>query len=185
MNPDNSEKSFFTMNVIGALILGLIIGFIIGAYYTRHESAGVNQNPGGVMETASSTPESLATSTTATNLYGDMAGHPEAENAKATVLNVRAGNNVILDNLVIGSSYWVAVRDNPEGAKLPYILGARRMQAGSYTNVSIALSRNTVSGKKYDIVLYKPVGGYFNYDFSNLAKVNGTNSPALTTFTAQ
>lgn len=191
MNPDSNsqanssaspvdDKSFFTINVIGALIVGLIVGFLIGAFYVKHTERTENDmvNVGDMDMNATTT----STTTTATNTVM-LAGHPNSGNSEVTIADKRAGNAVTLSTVTLNRSYWVAVRDSSTDVASPYILGARRIQAGSYQNVSIALSRDTVAGKRYDIVLYKDNGGPFNYDESNLIEVNN-GSPVLYTFGA-
>jgi hypothetical protein len=186
MNPDTQDKSFFTMNVLGALIVGLILGFVIGAVYTKNAVKTTNDNLMGT-----TTPLVIegqnGTSTTA----GD-AGNNDTSNTsgnagrnQASVSDQKAGNSVVVSNLTLDKSYWVAVRDSVQQGKISYILGARRLQAGSYNDLRINLiSRSTEPGKSYDIVLYGDTGGAFNYDPSNVVLVSGTNF-ALATFKAQ
>ena len=180
MYPEAPEKSFFTMNVIGALIVGLIIGFLIGAFYAK---SAIKTTEDKMMGTT--TP--LITDLTNTIKPGDNdKDNDDKMEAKtqATVNDQDAANSVTISKLVLDKSYWVAVRDTVQPGKVAYILGARRMAAGTYNDVSISLSRKTEKGNTYDIVLYGDAGNSLNYDPSNVVMTDGKNV-ALTSFKAK
>lgn len=149
----------FDKYVAIALIVGIIAGFIIG-HSVGSSKAKVDSN-------ATSTSESLlygeATTTGATpSGNGMMMGSAMMSGDKISVSDQKAGHQVIVSKLTLDKAYWVAVRDSRSTTKVPYILGAKKLAAGTYVDESIYVSRATEAGKSYDIVLFKD-GPNFNY----------------------
>jgi len=182
MNPDNKsgqsnqpaqqESMGFDKYVAIALVVGLIAGFVIG------QSAGSNTKK----------VDKNATSTGSDMIFGEeqedensttMAGDSmKSVDEEIKVDEQKAGNTVTISRLVLDKSYWVAIRDSQISTKKPYILGSKRLTAGTYTDLSIYVSRATEVGKKYDIVFYKD-GPTFNYSSSMMVR-NGDSVSAAT-----
>jgi hypothetical protein len=120
-----------------------------------------------------------STSMSQTAASGSMANGTTA----VTVSDQKAGNTVVLSNINLPVGEWVAVRDNFVG-KPEYILGAAYFAAGSQNNIELHISRATVPGTSYQIVLFKDSANHsFNYTSDNL--VNGNGNPVVAVFTAQ
>lgn len=182
MYPDTQEKSFFTMNVIGALVVGLILGFVIGAFYAKNAVKTTDDSMMGTT-TPFITDDTNATSTSGGGSSQGVKGSIGAKN-EAIVAEQTAANSVAISKLVLDKSYWVAVRDTVQPGKVSYILGARRLPAGTHDDITISLSRKTQKGSIYDVVLYGDNGNTFNYDPSNVVLIDGTNF-ALAKFEAK
>lgn len=151
------EKSLLTANIIGAVVVGLIIGFIAGAYWSKGQT-DTQEN-----ENATTTSQAMMQTT---------------NNGIAVEMKDQAvGSNVVIDKLNLDASYWVAIRDDSSTNKISYILGARRFQKGDYQNVTIVLpTRVLETGKSYEVSLYKDMGGDFDYKAENLIVSNGKSS---------
>ena len=178
MNPNDNrpgqpqqpqQEMGFDKYVAITLVVGLIAGFIIG------HSVGSSGNDKD---------SDKASSTGSKMIFGDenedtsKAPSNEDIDEGIQVSDQSEGNMVVISNLSIDESYWVAVRDSVSTNKVPYILGAKRVVAGNYSDLSIYVNRATVAGKKYDIVFYKD-SATFNYDASMLV-MNGSTVAAAT-----
>jgi len=182
MNPDNSpfKKPFeniqnkinnvanasgqafvFDKFVAIALVVGIIVGFLIG-HGVGSNSAGNNASSTGFFfgGKSSTTPEVI-----------NLEDVKSSNVSFVTVNKQDAGNNVLISSLTLDNTYWVAVRDSSEITNTPYILGARRVKPGTYTDLSVFISRNTEAGKKYEVVFYKDSID-FNYSDSTLLTLN-------------
>jgi hypothetical protein len=167
-----TETMGFDKYVAIALVVGLIAGFVIGQ--------SVGSNKGKVGKNATSTNSDL--------VYGgedvendDEENSEVVENNEIEISDQKEGNSVVISNIKLDTSYWVAVRDSQSTTKVPYILGAKRVAAGNYTNMSIYVNRPTVSGKSYDIVFYKDSKAF---DYSPTKIVMNGDSVAQATFQA-
>jgi len=164
MNPEIQKKAegfVFDKYVAIALIAGLIIGFIIGNGIDKPFSKKENNTSNSVFQEATST--SFLSS------------------ESLTVPEQKAGSSVLVSKINLDKPYWVAVRENKETSKFPYILGAIKLQAGTYSDVHVFISRNTEAGKRYDVVFYKDSPD-FDYSQGNLI-LNGSSTVGAT-FTA-
>ncbi len=173
-NSPHGETMGFDKYVAIALIVGLIAGFIIGQSVGSNDSDSDDENASSTQNIIFGENGATTTSITPRGSQGasvigaSMVGTDD----EVEVSNQKTGNNVVISKLEISKPYWVAVRDSQSTTKVPYILGAKRMTAGTHNNLSIFVSRATQSGKKYDIVFYKD-GATFNYSGSNLI-MNGS-----------
>ncbi len=156
--PEEGRISFNTSLGI-AFVLGLLIGFIIGNMSAGKFAGGVNTIPNN---SAVSTSTSVSASSTS-SLSAEW----------VSVSDQPAGNSVTLATLSLDKNYWVAIRDHIESTTTPRVLGARKIFAGNYQNASIYVSRATVPGATYDVVLYNDSPD-FDYSPSNLV-MNGSD----------
>lgn len=91
-----------------------------------------------------------------------------------------AGSKVVVASVTLKERGWIAVRDN-NGR----VLGAGRFEAGTSKDVVVELLRATVSGEKYQVLLYVDDGDN-QYDLHKDSLVmNADASVAGTTFSAQ
>jgi hypothetical protein len=176
-------------NVIIALIAGLILGFIAGSAWASHKTAmtGDDYNMSGASSTmmvGSSTDMDMnGASSTSMNGQTTASGSMANGTNSVTLSDQKAGNTVLFTNINLPVGEWVAVRDNFVG-KPEYILGAAYFAAGSQSNIEMHISRATVPGTSYQIVLFKDSANHsFNYTSDNL--VNGNGNPVAAVFTAQ
>ncbi len=181
MNPNDNKpgqpqqpqsEMGFDKYVAITLVVGLIAGFIIGHSVG---SAGKDKDTNS------------ASSTGSKMIFGDQEEEDAKMESKSSMSNSEegielsdqtAGNTVIISKLSTNEAYWVAVRDSQSTTKTPYILGAKRVAAGNYSDLSIYVNRATVQGNKYDIVFYKD-GATFNYDPAMIVS-NGSTVAAAT-----
>jgi hypothetical protein len=171
MNPDNKkpgEETIFDKYVAIALVVGIVAGFIIG------NSVSTSKNK--VDTAATTTSENLIFGDDATSTF-----QTEETDISVGVSDQKAGHYVVLSSITLDKTYWVAVQDSRTTNTKSYILGAKKIMPGTYTNNSIYVSRATETGKSYDIVLYQDKGD-FNYSPSLLVTENG--QPVGATFKA-
>lgn len=166
-----TETMGFDKYVAIALVVGLIAGFVIGQ--------SVGSSKGKVGKSATSTNSDLVYG--GDDAVNDDTNTEVGMSEEIKVDNQSEGNAVIISNIKLDTSYWVAVRDSQSTTKVPYILGAKRVAAGSYTDLSIYVNRPTVSGKSYDIVFYKDSKAF---DYSQDKIIMNGDSVAQATFTA-
>jgi hypothetical protein len=149
-----------------ALVVGIVVGFLIGHGVGSNGAEGNNaSSTGGFFfggNKSSSTPEVVSV---------ESLSNSNAEADFVTIDEQDAGNNVLISSLTLDNTYWVAVRDSSEITSTPFILGARRVKPGTYTDLSVFISRNTEAGKKYEVVFYKDSID-FNYSDSTLLTLN-------------
>jgi hypothetical protein len=180
MNPDNKkagEEMVFDKYVAIALVVGIVAGFIIG------NSVGASKNKVDTAATSTSENMIFGDEATSTSQAEETDTSPMAlvETDKLSVKDQKAGHYVVLSNLTLDKTYWVAVQDSRTTNTKTYILGAKKIMPGTYTDNSIYVSRATEAGKSYDVVFYQDRGD-FNYSPSLLVTEKG--QPIGATFKA-
>src|SRR6267142_761554 len=106
-------------------IIGLIIGFGVGAYWHkwRADSRFAAEHPvQGDNTTATST---------GTDVTGTTGGNITFSNDPITVSDQTAGGSVTISNANLDKTSWIAIRDDQSGSYLGNILGAQRVAAGN------------------------------------------------------
>jgi len=68
---------------------------------------------------------------------------------EVSVADQVAGESVLIASVTLNQMGWVAVRDE-DGR----VLGAARLDAGSWENVTVPLLRGTTAQKSYQVLLY-------------------------------
>ncbi len=102
------------------------------------------------------------------------------EGGSVTVVDQSAGSVVKVSSATLPQVGWIAVRD----AK-GWVLGARRFEAGTNSDVEVMLLRDTIAGGTYQVLLYSDDGdGQYDLHKDSLV-MNPDASVAGTTFTAQ
>jgi len=159
-NPAKQEDFVFDKYVAIALVVGLVAGFIIG-----NSVGGSRDGENALVYNGNATSTATTTSASINGI-----GSAEVGGDWLVVPDQEEGNNVVISKLTLDKSYWVAIRDNEESVENAFVLGARKIFPGTYTDLSIYANRPTVSGNKYDIVFYNDNGGEFDYSDANLVK---------------
>lgn len=151
MEPTTNNTS---AKIIGALIIGLLVGFSAGVFWQERRSGIALPK------------EDTSAATTQTDATKDMTETGKVIGAPVRGLLVKdqsAGDFVEIANLDAQEIFWVAVREEKDGM-LGNILGAQKVLVGNGQKVVVELLRPTVTGGKYRVVLYKDVGASaFNY----------------------
>ena len=162
MQPTNNSAS---AKIISALIIGLIVGFVAGAFW--QERRGGAARPSEEMAAVGAEKAKPEAKTEAKRETG-MASAGDATrmaSSSAAVLagNQSAGSVVTVAQVVSAEPVWVAVREERNGG-IGNILGARKVAAGTNGNVVVELLRPTKAGTRYLVVLHQDVGDpAFNY----------------------
>jgi len=167
--------------IITALIIGLIVGFLAGAFWqARRISTPVTDTTAAAIESTGTNKTALDTTAkneTKVNEKKETAGEAKAAttpmlSAATTVassgalavkvIDQLAGDVVVISVTGVAEPIWVAVRETKDG-KTGNILGARKVFVGEDAS-TVQLLRPTVAGGTYTAVLYKDVGDpTFNY----------------------
>jgi hypothetical protein len=191
------ENSFFTMNVLGALILGLLVGFFVGMLFARNsekvgDTLGNNQESFFATTTPTSTPAvNQGNGATTTRNQGAtstsiVSTQPQSTvgvtRSTATISDTTAGSRLTFGTLTLDNNYWVVVRE-AGNSDAGGIIASRRVAKGTYRNVFLPLNVATEVGKTYEVVLYRDSGATLNSNPQNLVLVNGT-SVVLASFRA-
>ncbi len=179
-----------TNRVIAVIILLLIFigGWWLIARNSIHSKV-VSQKGGSAASSTdvSVTDVTLGDESSATSDVSATTREPVADAAKTTAtseevtaVDQKAGSTVTVATVTVAQTSWVAVRtaDNR-------ILGAARLEAGSYTDVSVELLRATEAGQTYTVVVYTDDGDkmFDIHKDSLVAKADG--SDVSSSFVAQ
>ncbi len=166
------DKSIITTGTIVTLVIGLIIGFALGAYTYGGKSSATGVKVGTLLE-------NKATTTAGGILGGDSVPVMQDEETSAAtdvlveVTNQAAGTRVIVDEVKADAVSWVAIRDWSAGG-FGNILGAKRVDAGASSLATVELLRGTQAGRTYAAVLYRDDGDrVFNHKLDRLLETNG------------
>jgi hypothetical protein len=165
-NPD----FVFDKYVAIALVVGLIAGFIIGDSFGSKKSVPNNSLVFGDNATTSSSTMSDMSGMTSMNsgtTSGAMSTPTTVTSSDITVGDQKPGSYVTISKISLDKNYWVAIRDNSDTTKTPYVLGAQKVFAGTHNNVSVYVSRMLDAGKSYEVVLYNDSAD-FNFSPSNI-----------------
>lgn len=164
-------KNAYAPVVIG-IAIGLIAGFAAGWYWTEskhsHEREDEHNEPQVMLE--EQIPESFSM-------------NAQASNETITVNTQPAGGTVVVEEVTLSESGWVAIREQ-RGGVMGNILGAKRIQnPGTISRVSVELLRPTIAGETYAVVIYRDDGdSSFDFNFDSLV-VRGSE-PVSATFEA-
>lgn len=148
--------------IITALIIGLIVGFLAGAFWQARRTNLVTGD--------------TTVKTVKTEVTGELAAVAESNTASTTkktvapakgliVKDQTAGDKVEVANVDAKEVMWVAVREvSSFDGKLGNILGAQKVFVGDGQKATVELLRPIVAGSTYKVVVYKDVGAAaFNY----------------------
>lgn len=164
--------------IISALIIGLIVGFVAGAFWQErrlnslpdgNSSAARIEGGGQTKQTASAASGVVDTVKTAPVDMTKVGSGKEPtlvmESAPSSlkVEDQVAGAAVQIANISAREIIWVAVREEKDG-KVGNILGAQKVFVGDNQKATVDLLRPTVAGGAYRVVVYRDTGSpAFNY----------------------
>jgi len=153
---------------IAGIVIGLVVGFAAGWYWTE----GKNENSG--QDISANGERSVVME------ENDLVANGSGKES-ISVENQGAGLEVIVGEVTLSEAGWVAVREIING-EMGNILGATRIKkAGTSVDVSVKVLRPTVSGQDYAIVIYRDDGDEdFDFNFDSLV-VSGSK-PVSATF---
>jgi len=159
-----SEIKYSSVHVVGALIVGLLLGGII-TYYIGYTAQGTSLSVGDVI--SNTTASTTIDDTSGTNESGESTIIVVAnQNNLLKVSDQNAGYAVIVQNAQVADTDWVAVQEEKQG--MPgNVLGAARFVDGARMG-TVELLRQTIPGKTYFVSIYKDEG---NSSFSKSGDV--------------
>lgn len=168
------------MNDTGNRVIAgiVVVLLVIGAWYlgTSFKPSTATKTTTGISTSATTAGTSSDTKTT-TATSGATA--VQVSGSAVTVKDQPAGSYVMVASVTLPQMGWVAVRD-AEGRTL----GAGRFDAGTYSAVQVPLLRNTVSGERYQVLLYIDDGDKVFDLRKDTLVMNSDGSVAGTNFTA-
>jgi len=163
MEPTSSNAS---AKVISALIIGLIVGFVAGAFWQERrlgpaeEPTAAATSDAVTMEGKSAPAAEVKDTKTAAEKKVEVGKKTAAVATaismgsvpKLSVANQAAGEHAFVAVSGVTEPVWIAVREEKDG-KAGNILGARKVFADS-ADVDVTLLRPTVAGGTYGIFVY-------------------------------
>jgi hypothetical protein len=142
------EKSKFSLPVVIALIVGLLVGYSFGAIVYRNDSSGDVTKLDESLETEENNEEGIITAGAGEEKVLGVPGE-----VSFSVANQTAGSQVVIAEASVDRVTWLAVRDYAE-SKIGNVLGAKRLPAGAHTDVAVELLRPTIAGQSYAVVAF-------------------------------
>src|SRR3989338_9956032 len=170
-----------TNRVIGAIVLLLV--FIGGWWLIARNSLGT----GGAPIVSSTDTDTVAGDTDGANTAntgdsGSTATTPtvEASGEAIEVADQPAGTTVRVASAKFAEMGWIAVRDS--GGRT---LGAARLDAGVHAGVVVELLRGTVTGERYQVLIYIDDGDRAFDLYKDSLVMNASAGVVGATFTAE
>jgi hypothetical protein len=106
-----------------------------------------------------------------------------SSSASISVHNQKAGSQVLVDSATFSAPGWIVVYEYV-GGELGHVLGAYYKNVGTYSNESVDLLKDTVSGSTYAVTVSNDDGDK-NYDYrKDVPVVDSSGKTILATFTA-
>ncbi len=170
--------------VIGAIIVAFLI---IGAWYLGRtqsvpamtETSG-NTSVATIQATSSTTTSTTDTKTSGAAVAGATTPSTIASGESLTVSDQPAGSSVSVASATLAQEDWIAIRESSGR-----VLGAALFPVGTHTDVTVPLLRDTVSGERYQALIYIDAdNNQFDLRTDTLV-LNSDGSVAGTMFTAQ
>lgn len=159
---DKTESKNMNNNnwyIVGALVVGIIIGLIIGYKLPNRNGVNTDQTAGEINNATS----------TAISATGDT----------LTVSDQNPGLTVTVDSVNASGVAWLVVKETTDN---PRILGASRVEPGQHGNVMVELLRGTVAGQTYEISLATDDGdGLFDFK-KDQALTDAAGKPLIYSF---
>jgi hypothetical protein len=112
------------------------------------------------------------------------AGITVSGEGSVAVLDQAAGASVLVESASLPVLGWVAIHEDMNGAP-GWILGARRLEAGSATAVEVPLLRGTTAGGTYYAVIHADNGDRAFDPHTDLPVATALGSMIVDTFMAQ
>ena len=168
-----------TTKLIITLLVGLVIGFFIGQGVAKRDLPSI-EDAGLLGENDDSNVGAVGT---IGNPTGDEETDSKAMGTNAVEINDQsAGSSVRVERAVLENASWIVVHADNNGAPAE-ILGAQLIIAGDHTGVRVDLTKPTIAGMKYHVMLHINDGlaGFAGNDTSMLGK---DGKPISAMFTA-
>lgn len=167
-------KNTITVGII-LFVVGALVGFGADRVYMRRKSAANYQQAAQQVGENNKEVAGAAISIGGT-------GISMAKNS-VSVEDQEPGNSVMVQSLTLGTDGWVVIHDDMSG-KPGHILGARRLNAGTYAGQSVELLKETEEGQVYYVMLHADDGDKkFDYRV-DLPVKNETGNPVMMRFVA-
>jgi hypothetical protein len=172
--------------IVGIIVLIILV--LLGWWLFAKKSAQVGGEYGnatstettsGITETPTTSGEETGNTTVGTQTSGNTETQSPSTSTSGdsvTVNNQSAGSKVTVASVSFAKAGWVAIRDE-KGLR---VLGAAWFPAGSHSDVTVSLLKNTVTGQKYQAVLFADNGNK-TFELHTDTLLSG----AETSFTAQ
>ncbi|MEX1027156.1 MAG: hypothetical protein WD049_04015, partial [Candidatus Paceibacterota bacterium] len=155
-----SQKQQIIVAVV-MLLIGFLIGVLITAGWYQGDSDGVGENATStdtqqVEDNGSTGDENVADdeSDLADRSNSDGSGSVSSGEVSVLASDQVAGDEVQVATVTTTTTSWVAVRESSE-AGMGNILGAKRVEAGTHTDVVVRLLRATEPGNQYFVTVYR------------------------------
>lgn len=146
--------------IVGALIIGLLVGFAAGVFWQERRSGGATRDDTADGNPLAETGKIAAPAATSTSSVAMTGGFPVGN---LVVNDQPASVRVGIASFDAKETLWVVVREEKNGA-LGNILGAQKVSAGDKQAAVVELLRPTIAGGIYRVVFYRDVGDpAFNY----------------------
>lgn len=157
MEPTASNASG---KIVGALIIGLLVGFAAGVFWQERRTGGEpRENTALNISGTEADSNAVATSTRTASLRKTG----ELPVANLIIKDQPASERVGVASFDAKETVWVAVREEKDG-KLGNILGVQKVFIGDKQAAIVELLRPTISGGAYRVVFYRDIGDpAFNY----------------------
>jgi hypothetical protein len=163
--------------IMACVIAGLAFGFFWGR--TAHRE--LKKSDSLASNVSTTTPEKKEVQTV-TKSEKVLPAQKNENNSPIAVSNQHAGQTVFVKNVSLAHDGWIAVREIIDG-ELGSVLGAQYLSEGKSSDVNVELLRETVSGKKYAVVLYRDNGDHI-FSTKSDALVGVEDKPMLKSFVA-
>lgn len=171
-------KNAYAPVVIG-VVVGLVVGFAVGWYWTESKYASTQD-----VETQQEQNEQNQQTESEDQTEDESSMNVQASNEAIAVSEQDAGSSVVVDEVTLSETGWVAIREMKNDV-MGNVLGAKRIQnPGTISRVSVELLRPTVAGETYAVVIYRDDGNA-NFDLNFDSLVVRGDDPVSATFEAQ
>lgn len=145
------QKTYSVQYLVGALVLGLIIGVLISSLWGKTEKSKIESVTTAVVEENVSDDEINTPS-----LPSGEVVLPTVRENELVIANQRAGLSVMVTKADVADTNWVVIHEDRNGVP-GNALGAARFVDGT-TSGTIELLRGTTAGQTYHGIIYKDDG---------------------------
>lgn len=146
------QKTYSIQYVVGAFVLGLIIGVLISSLWSKTEKNAVELKNSTTTAEKSTVVDETATSAQSSNEVAVTT----VSKSPLVINDQRAGLSVMVAEAEVADTNWVVIHEDRNGVP-SNALGAARFVGGT-TSGTIELLRGTVAGQKYHGIIYKDDG---------------------------
>jgi len=142
-------KSYWTIGLVA--VVALLVGFAASSLWSGSKSKAPNSEIQGTATDKNTLPSELST-----NFVMPKEKMTSAASSGDTfvVADQPAGNSVVVTKVTLESAAWVVVHEDRDGAP-GNILGALWLPAGTATQASAELLRDTQAGKAYYVMIHE------------------------------